>query len=77
MTSKLERKWWFAGPVAALTAILTWGLMTGAGIDQLHNFSQWALYFLSFVVLHRGISCLVWFVVVCLAPSSEILDRAR
>jgi len=77
MASRLERKWWFAAPVAALAILLTLTVMDGAGIARPYNFSQWLLYFLCFAGLQRGFSFAGWLLVLCLAPSSEVRDLTR
>lgn len=77
MASRLERKWWFAAPVAVLAVLLTQYVMNAAGIVRPYNFSQWLLYFLCFAGLQRGFSFAGWLLVLCLAPSSEARERAR
>ena len=77
MTSKLERKWWFALPVGALAAILTLHFVSSAGIEHPYNFSQWVLYFLCFTGLQRGLSFVSWLLVLGLSPQSKVLERTK
>ena len=77
MTSKLERKWWFALPVGALAAILTLHFVNSAGIEHPYNFSQWVLYFLCFTGLQRGLSFVGWLLVLILSPQSKALERTK
>ena len=77
MTSRLEQKWWFALPVAALSVVLTQQCMRGAGIASPYNFSQWLLYFLCFVGLQRAFSFAGWLLLLGFAPHSTLLQAAR
>ena len=77
MTSKLERRWWFATPVCALAAILTLNFVESAGIHHPYNFSQWVLYVLCFVGLQRGLSFMGWLLVLVLSPQSDVQKRTR
>jgi hypothetical protein len=75
--TKLERKWWFVGTVAAVAAIVAAHLMNRAGILQPYNFAQWTLYILCLVGLQRGFSFVGWLLVLCLSPSSKALERTK
>jgi hypothetical protein len=77
MTSKLERKWWFALPVGALAAILTLHFLSSAGITYPFNFSQWILCAMCFTGLQRGLSFIGWFLVLSLSPQSKALERTK
>jgi hypothetical protein len=77
MTSRLERKWWFAAPAGALAAIVTAYVMASAGIPRPYNLAQWALYVLCYIGLQRGFSFAGWLLVLCLSPSSKALERTR
>jgi hypothetical protein len=77
MTSRLERKWWFAAPACALAAIVTAYLMESAGIPRPVNFAQWTLYLMCFAGLQRGFSFAGWLLVLCLSPANKALERTR
>jgi hypothetical protein len=77
MTSRLERKWWFAAPTGALAVIVTVYLLDSAGIRSPYNFAQWTLYFMCFAGLQRGFSFAGWLLVLCLSPSNKALERTR
>ena len=77
MASRLERKWWFAAPVAVAAVLLTQYVMNAAGIAHPYRVSQWVLYFLCFAGLQRGFSFAGWLLVLCLAPSNEVRERTR
>jgi len=42
--TKLERKWWFAGPVATLAVIVTRYLMDSVGIQHLVGWAELAIF---------------------------------
>jgi type II secretory pathway component PulF len=77
MTSRLERKWWFAIPVSAIAAVLTLFIVNHAGIRQPYSFSQWVLFVLAFGGLQRGISLVGWLLVLALSPADKVLERTR
>lgn len=77
MTSRLERKWWFAAPISALAVVATMYLMANAGIAHPDSVSRWALYALCFAGLQRGLSFVAWLLVLLLSPSHKALERAR
>lgn len=77
MTSKLERKWWFATPISVLAVFLTAYVMNSAGIPHPYNFSQWVLYLLCLTGLQRGMSFAIWLLVLCFSPSDEALKLTR
>ncbi|MYM38012.1 hypothetical protein [Duganella qianjiadongensis] len=77
MYSKLERKWWFAGPVTAVAALLA-NLLTGAaGLMQPFNSAQWLLYLLAFVAIQRSLSFAAWLLVLGVAPTVAAPERSR
>lgn len=77
MSSTLERKWWFAGPAAALAVLLTMFLMRSAGIGQPYGVAQWLLYFICVAGLQRGLSFAGWLLVVGLSPADKVRERTR
>lgn len=77
MISKLDRTWWFAMPISFLAAFLTLYVVSSAGIAQPYSFSQWFLYFMCFLGIHRGLSFLGWLLVVLMAPQSKVLERTK
>lgn len=74
MKSKLERKWWFAVPVLALSVVCTLWLLRGAGIGHPEAAPQWLVYFLCLFGFQQVFGFLGWFGMVLLAPRSRALD---
>ena len=75
--TKLERKWWFAGPVATLAVIITRYLMDSVGLQHQYGFAQMTIFILCVVGLQRAFSLLGWLVVLFLSPADKALERTR
>lgn len=75
MYSKLERKWWFVGPVTAVAALLANMLTAAAGLLQPFNSAQWLLYLLAFVGIQRSLSFVTWLLVLGVAPALAAPER--
>jgi hypothetical protein len=75
--TKLERKWWFAGPVATLAVIITQYLMNSVGILHQHGLAQMAIFILCVVGLQRAFSLLGWLLVLFLSPADKAIERTR
>ena len=55
METRLGRKWWFAGLLGFLSALLTLPLLQAAGLRSLDNWAQWLVHFLCFGAIWRGL----------------------
>jgi len=77
MQSKLERKWWFLLPVSTLAAFLAAYFMDNAEISRPYNFSQWVIYAFCFAGLQRGLSFVVWLIILGASPSDGLRERMR
>lgn len=76
MNSTLERKWWFAGPVTGLAAILAIMLAGAAGLQQPFSAAQWLLYLLAFFGIQRSLSFAGWLLALWLAPAYVTSQRS-
>ena len=77
METRLGRKWWFAGLLGFLSALLTLPLLQAAGLRSPDNWAQWLVHFLCFGAIWRGLGFAGWLALVLIAPSSSLLDPAR
>jgi hypothetical protein len=75
--TKLERKWWFAGPVATLAVIVTRYLMDSVGIQHRIGWAELAIFILCVVGLQRTFSVLGWLLVLFLSPADKAIERTR
>lgn len=75
--TKLERKWWFAGPVATLAVIITQYLMDSVGILHQRGLAQMTIFILCVVGLQRAFSLLGWLLVLFLSPADKAIERTR
>lgn len=75
--TRLERKWWFAGPVAMLAVIMTRYLMDSVGIQHQVGFAQMAIFILCVAGLQRAFSLLGWLLVLFLSPADRVIERTR
>lgn len=72
--SKLEKKWWFAGPVAGISAVLAILLMQGAGLWMPQGAAQWLVYLLCFVGIQRSVALVGWLLFLIAAPRHDALS---
>lgn len=77
MNSTLERKWWFAGPVTGVAALLASMLAGAAGLQQPFSAAQWLLYLLAFFGIQRSLSFAGWLLALWLAPASAGAKNTR
>ena len=77
MTTSLGRKWWFAGGLGFLSALLTLPLLTAAGLGSPDNWAQWLVHFLCFGAIWRGLGFAGWLALVFIAPTSKLLEPAK
>ncbi|MDQ2990028.1 MAG: hypothetical protein M3R60_13085 [Pseudomonadota bacterium] len=68
--SKIERKWWFSGPVSGLAVYLSFVLLAAAGMPiARYGPYQWLVFFICFVGIKRTLSVLTWLILLCAAPA--------
>lgn len=72
--TNLEKKWWFVGGVAFVTAILTIPLLTSAGILPITGVAQGLVGLLCFLCINRLVSAFGRFIAIMAIPSSRLLD---
>jgi hypothetical protein len=77
MTTSLGRKWWFAGILGFLSALLTFPLLREAGMGSRENWAQWLVYFLCFFTIWRVLGFLGWLAIVLIAPKSKLFDPVK
>lgn len=77
MLTGLGRKWWFAGLLGGLSALLTLPVLSAAGLAQPGNWAQWLVYFLCFCGVWRCLAFAGWFALLLVSPSSKLLDPLR
>jgi hypothetical protein len=72
--SKLEKKWWFAGAVSLVTALVTSPLLDSAGLLPITGFAQGLVGVICFYAVFRLLSALGRLITVLAFPSSRLLD---
>ena len=72
--SKLEKKWWFLGPVYAIGYLLTKWLLADAGATNM-NVAYWILLFAGSYAFGRTISFVIWLALLTFAPK-VVIDSA-
>lgn len=77
MASALGRKWWIAGLLGGLSALLVFPLLRAAGIGTPQGWAQWLVYFLCFGAVWRCLSFVGWLAVLLIAPNSKLPDRVK
>lgn len=68
--TRLERKWWFSGPAAALAVTAATYLMNSAGIAHPYNVAQWLLFWICIAGLQRVFVFLGWLAMLCVSPAT-------
>ena len=71
--SPIERKWWFAFPLMALSAIAISLLLESAQVPHTASLARAVIFGLSFGALYRGFSFSIWLLLLWAAPG--VIDK--
>lgn len=77
MSTGLGRKWWFAGLLGFLSALLTLPILRAAGLQSPANWAQWLVYFLCFGAIWRCLGFAGWLALLLIAPASKLLEPVK
>lgn len=72
--SKLEKQWWFVGPVSFVTAVTTISLLMSAGIWPIAGAAQWLVSMICTFFTYRVLSVVGRAVAIFAFPKSTLLD---
>lgn len=77
--SPIERKWWFAFPVMAVSTIAISFLMESAQVPYTASLARAVIFGLGFASLYRGLSFSIWLLLLWVAPGvidKKLLNKA-